>query len=253
MTTYQGSVGRILRWPVKSLRGEEIEQARFDGRGMAGDRAYALVDERDGREGRRLTVRQRAEMLHWSSGYPAEGAEPALTEPVLTGPDGTVWRWGDPGLAGALAESLGTPLRLRAADGQQDRGPTVLVTTEASRAALEEEMGAPVDLLRFRPNLHLDLDAPAFAEEDWTDGTVLTVGEVELAVTGEVTGPCIRCAVPSWDPEGRERWPQLQKWLIERHANKFGVIMRVTRHGTARRGDAVAARPVAARPVAAGA
>ncbi|MFC4061599.1 MOSC domain-containing protein [Planomonospora corallina] len=249
MTTYQGSVRRVLRWPVKSLRGEEIEQARLDDRGMAGDRAYALVDERDGREGKALTVRQRPETLHWSSGYPAGGAGDGTgggATPALTGPDGIVWRWDDPGLAGALAAFLGTPLRLRAADGQQDRGPTVLVTTEASRAALEEELGAPVDLLRFRPNLHLELDAPAFAEERWTDGTVLTVGEAELAVTGERTGPCIRCAVPSWDPEGRERWPQLQKWLIEEHENKFGVIVRVTRPGAVRRGDGVTVRPVAA-------
>ncbi|GGK77808.1 MOSC domain-containing protein [Planomonospora parontospora subsp. parontospora] len=243
MTTYRGSVQRVLRWPVKSLRGEEIEQARLDERGMAGDRAYALVDERDHHAGRVLTVRQRAEMLHWRSGYPGEDRTGEGT-PTLTAPDGSEWKWDDPGLAGALAESLGTPLRLRAADGQQDRGPTVLVTTEASRAALEEELGAPVDLRRFRPNLHLLLDAPAFAEEEWTAGTAITVGDAELAVEGTVAGPCIRCAVPSWDPDGRERWPRLQKWIIERHANKFGVIMTVARPGTVRRGDPVAVAPV---------
>ncbi|MBG0831328.1 MOSC domain-containing protein [Planomonospora sp. ID67723] len=237
MTTYQGSVRRVLRWPVKSLRGEEVEQARLDERGMAGDRAYALIDERDNHAGKRLTVRQRAEMLHWRSGYDGGDA------PVLTAPDGTDWKWDDPGLAGALAASLGVPLRLHAADGQQDRGPTVLVTTEASRAALEEELGDPVDLRRFRPNLHLDLDAPAFAEEGWTAGTVLSVGETELTVTGDHAGPCIRCAVPSWDPDGRERWPELQKWLIQEHENKFGIIMRVTRPGTVRRGDRVTAAP----------
>ncbi|MBG0816605.1 MOSC domain-containing protein [Planomonospora sp. ID82291] len=243
MTTYRGSVQRVLRWPVKSLRGEEVGQARFDARGMAGDRAYALVDGREHHVGRLLTVRQRAEMLHWRSGYPGDdGAADGV--PTLTAPDGSEWKWDDPGLAGALAESLGTPLRLRAADGQQDRGPTVLVTTEASRAALEEELGAPVDLRRFRPNLHLALDAPAFAEEGWTAGTVVTVGDVELAVEGPEAGPCIRCAVPSWDPDGRERWPGLQKRLIERHANAFGVIMRVSRPGTVRRGDPAAAVPV---------
>lgn len=229
----------MLRWPVKSLRGEEVEQARLDGRGMAGDRAYALIDERENHGGKRLTVRQRAEMLHWRSGY--DGGYDDASTPTLTAPDGTAWKWDDPGLAAALAESLGVPLRLHAADGQQDRGPTVLVTTEASRAALEEELGGPVDLRRFRPNLHLDLDAPAFAEEGWAAGTVLSAGEVELAVTGEEAGPCIRCAVPSWDPDGRERWPALQKWLIQEHENKFGVIMRVTRPGTVRRDDPVAA------------
>ncbi|GAA2873754.1 MOSC domain-containing protein [Streptosporangium fragile] len=216
---------------MKSLRGEELREGRFDERGLAGDRAYSLVDERENHAGRVLTVRQRPEMLHWSSAYGDGGT------PTLTAPDGTAWEWDDPALADALAGSLGTPLSLRAADGQQDRGPTVLVTVAASLAALGEELGAPVDLLRFRPNLHLDLDAPAFDEEDWEPGTTITVGEAELAVTGDRTGPCIRCAVPSWDPRGQERWPELQKWLIGEHENKFGVIMRVTRPGTVRHGD----------------
>lgn len=234
MTTYDGTLRRVLRWPVKSLRGEELQQARLDDRGMAGDRAYSLVDDRENHAGKVLTVRQRAEMLHWSSAYGSRGEADA---PALTAPDGSVWEWDAPGLADALARSLGTPLSLRAADGQQDRGPTVLVTVAASLAALDEELGARVDLLRFRPNLHLELDAPAFAEESWGPGTTITVGEVELTVTGDEAGPCIRCAVPSWDPEGRERWPELQKWLIRRHENKFGVIVRATRPGVVRQGD----------------
>lgn len=216
---------------MKSLRGEELQEGLFDGRGMAGDRAHALIDGRDNHAGKALTVRQRPEMLHWSAAYGTGDA------PELTAPDGTVWEWEDPGLTDALARSLGTPLRLHVADGQQDRGPTVLVTSQASLLALEEELDAPVDLLRFRPNLHLELDAPAFAEEGWGPGTTVTVGEVEFTVTGDHTGPCIRCAVPSWDPGGRERWPELQKWLIQEHENKFGVIMRVTRPGVARLGD----------------
>ncbi|MEV4249119.1 MOSC N-terminal beta barrel domain-containing protein [Streptosporangium canum] len=241
MKTHSGSLRCLLRWPVKSLRGEELQEALFDDRGMAGDRAYSLVDDRDDHAGKVLTVRRRSGMLHWRAGYGSGDT------PELTAPDGTVWQWHDPGLAGALARSLGTPLHLRAADGQQDRGPTVLVTFEASLVGLEAELGRPVDLRRFRPNLHLGLDAPAFAEEGWGPGTTLTVGEVELAVAGDHTGPCIRCVVPSWDPDGRERWPELQKWLIREHENKFGVIMRVTRPGIARRGDRAVAdsRPAA--------
>ncbi|MEU4834669.1 MOSC domain-containing protein [Streptosporangium sp. NPDC023615] len=268
MASYFGTVRRIFRWPVKSLRGEELRRGGFDGRGLIGDRAYALVDERESHAGKVLTVRHRPEMLHWHAAYtngpPGAGeAPPGSGEPLpggaeasaggvealpwtgaaptLTAPDGTVWAWEAPGLADALAESLNTPLSLRAADGQHDRALTVLVTFEASLAALGQELGMPVEVERFRPNLHLDLDAPAFDEEDWETGTTLTVGEVELAVTGERTGPCVRCVVPSWDPLGRERLPELQKWLIAEHRNRFGVIMRVTRPGTARVGDGVTA------------
>ena len=229
-------MAELHRWPVKSLRGEQVGAARFDDRGMAGDRAYGLIDRRERRRGSLLTVRQHNQMLSWAGEYGStivDSAEP----PVLRGPDGSSWSWTDPGLPDALTESFGMPLELRAADGQQDRGHTVLVTIEASRAALERELGAPVELDRFRTNVHLMLDAPAFAEEIWGAGTILQIGEVELSVAGDRTGPCIRCAVPSWDPHGRERWPKLQKWLIEQHENKFGVIMRVTRPGVARVGD----------------
>jgi MOSC domain-containing protein len=232
-----GSVTELARWPVKSLRGERVDAARFDQRGMAGDRAYGLVDERESRAGNILTVRQNPAMLSWAASYgtTADPTEP----PRLQAPDGVEWSWTDPKLADALAASLNIPLTLRAADGQQDRGPTVLVTFESSRAALCEELGADVDLRRFRTNLHVTTDQPAFVEEDWTPGTVLTAGEVELTVTGDNAGPCIRCAVPSWDAVGRERWRDLQTHLIGRHDNKFGVIMRVTRPGTVHRGDAV--------------
>ncbi len=229
----------MYRWPVKSLRGEKVSAALLDHRGMAGDRAYALIDERPERGRKRLTVRQRPEMLAWEAAYPAtcDGSPEPSGPPVLYSASGAAWAWEDPELPAALAEEYGVPLSLRAADGQQDRGPTVLVTFEASRRGLEEETGQEVDIRRFRPNLHLDTDAPAFAEESFGEGATITVGEVTLAVVGDNAGPCIRCTVPSWDPYGRERRPELQKHLIAEHENKFGVIMRVTAPGTVRAGD----------------
>ncbi|WP_233576319.1 MOSC domain-containing protein [Saccharopolyspora rhizosphaerae] len=229
----------LNRWPVKSLRGEQVAAARFDERGMAGDRAYALLDERPNRAGNVLTVRQNQALLAWSATY-GDVVDPAAA-PTLKGPGDQRFSWEDPELVDALERSLEIPVRLNAADGQQDRGPTVLVTFESSRRGLCEELDAEVDLRRFRTNLHLDADLPPFAEQDWEPGATITAGEVELTVTGEHAGPCIRCAVPSWDAEGRERWRELQAHLIERHENKFGVIMRVARPGTVSAGDAVEA------------
>ena len=39
-----GSVAGLWRFPVKSMRGEELEQAELTGQGLVGDRAYALID-----------------------------------------------------------------------------------------------------------------------------------------------------------------------------------------------------------------
>ena len=40
-----GEVAALRRYPVKSLRGEELERLEVDGRGPVGDRLWALVDE----------------------------------------------------------------------------------------------------------------------------------------------------------------------------------------------------------------
>lgn len=229
----------LARWPVKSLGGEALEAARLDGRGLGGDRAYALLDQREGREGRRLTVRQAPRMLAWSAAYPdAPGdlLDPAAPPPPsLRAPDGAVWEWDDPGLAEALAADLDLPLRLhRDPAGQQDLERSVLVTTEASRGAAEAALGRPLDLRRFRPNLHLDLDAPAFAEERWEGGR-LQVGEVTLALLH----PCVRCVIPTRDPGGPGRWPELLRWLHRQRDALFGVNARVVAGGRVALGDRV--------------
>lgn len=239
-----GSVAGLYRWPVKSLGGERVERAVFDARGMAGDRSFGLVDLRPNRAGKAFTALQSAELLRWSAAYAgAAGGPDPSGPPTLSGPDGEAWEWGRPGLAEALRTATGMPLDLHAAAGQADRGPTVLVTLEASRARLETELGREVDVRRYRPNLHLDLDVPPFAELAWGPGTRVTAGPVTLEVTGEYAGPCIRCALPSWRPDGGERWPKLQSWLIEHHDNAFGSIMRVTTPGTITRHDSAAATP----------
>ena len=60
-----GRLVGLARWPVKSLGGEALAAARLDWRGLGGDRAYALLDRREGRDGRWLTVRQAPGMLAW--------------------------------------------------------------------------------------------------------------------------------------------------------------------------------------------
>lgn len=242
MERYEGVLTGLYRWPVKSLRGERVNAARLDERGLAGDRGHILTDLRPDRYGRVLTVRQFPELLHWSSEFGADVIEPS-GPPTLRAPDGARWSWDDPGLARELAESHGIPLELHTAEGRQDRGPTVLVTFEASRAALERELAVPVELARFRPNVHLDVDAPPFVEQGWGEGTTIGIGDVLLEIVGVKAGPCIRCAVPSWDPGGRERWPKLQRWLIDHHDNKFGLIMRATRSGVVHAGQDAWVRP----------
>ena len=233
-----GTVASLHRWPVKSLGGEAADALRIDGRGAGGDRAQALLGIFGGKR-RRLTVRQVPRMLAWAAAYPqAPGAaldpdDPPL--PVITGPDGRTWDWDDPGLPGALRDDLGRPVDLtRDLALMPDLPDSLLVTVEASRVALEAELGTPVDLRRFRTNLHVELDAAAFAEERW-EGRRLRVGEAEL----ELLHPCERCAIPTRDPDTSEKWPELLRWLAREHDTLFGINARAVRPATVRVGDAV--------------
>jgi uncharacterized protein YcbX len=235
-----GRLVGLARWPVKSLGGEALAAARLDWRGLGGDRAYALLDRREGRDGRWLTVRQAPGMLAWSAAYPdapddrLDPADPP--PPTLRGPDGRLWGWDDPGLERALADDLGLAVRRhRDLGGQQDLRASVLVTTEASRRAVADALGRPVELRRFRTNLHLELDAPPFAEQRWEGGR-LQVGEVTL----ELLTPCARCVIPTRDPDDLSRWPELLRWLHRGNGGLFGVNARVVAAGRVRAGDPVA-------------
>ncbi len=111
------------------------------------------------------------------------------------------------------------------------------MTTSATLAAVERELGQPVDLRRFRTNVHVELDAPAFAENDW-EGARMIVGELEL----ELLHPCVRCVIPTRDPDDQSKWADLLRHLTRAHGGLFGINARPLGAGTIRRGDAVDVR-----------
>jgi uncharacterized protein len=236
----EGTLAGLARWPVKSMAGERLRAARVDARGVGGDRTHALLDARQDQDGRWLTAVRAPRLLDWAAAYPGapdDALDPAAPpRPEVQAPDGTVWAWEDPGLAGAIEADVGVPVRLRRDPaGQQDLERSVLVTTEASLEALQAALGRPVDLRRFRTNLHLDLDAPAFAEERWQGGR-LRVGELSLALLH----PCARCVIPTRDPDGQGRWPELLRHLHRARAGLFGINARVLDGGRVALGDPVA-------------
>src|SRR4051794_8621887 len=233
-----GTVLSLHRWPVKSLAGEQVDALRIDRRGAGGDRAQALMGVFGGRR-RQLTVRQVPRMLGWRAAYPqASGADldpgaPPL--PVLTAPDGRTFAWDDPTLPGALRDDLGRPVDLcRDLALMPDLPDSLLVTVESSRAALERDLGRPIDRRRFRPNLHVALDAPAFAEARW-EGRRLRVGEAEL----ELLHACERCVIPTRDPDTHAKWPELLRRLAREHDTLFGINARALAPATVRVGDPV--------------
>jgi uncharacterized protein YcbX len=58
-----GSVAALWRFPVKSMRGEQLEQAELTGQGIVGDRGYALIDVDTGKVVSAKSVRLYPELL----------------------------------------------------------------------------------------------------------------------------------------------------------------------------------------------
>ncbi|MDA2930292.1 MOSC domain-containing protein [Acidobacteria bacterium AH-259-O06] len=85
-----GSVAGLWRFPLKSMRGERLEQAELTERGLVGDRAYALIDADTGKVVSAKSVRLFPDLF---------GCRAAFVEPPRSGrelppvrialPDGT--------------------------------------------------------------------------------------------------------------------------------------------------------------------
>jgi len=237
----------MWRWPVKSMGGEEVRSFRLDERGVGGDRTHAVIHHHKG-EWKPLTAREAPRLLAWHASYPfAPDAGLRPDDPPhaqVTGPDGRSWRWGDPRLRNALAEDLGRDVRLRRdLAGIQDLERSVLVTTEATRAALADELGTPIDLRRFRTNVHLELDAEPWAEHGWEGGTLRLSGGVVL----RLLHACVRCAIPTRDPVTTAKWPELLRHLDARHETLFGINARVVQSGRIAVGETATTEPPASR------
>ena len=91
MTTHgrAGALAGLWRFPVKSMRGERLDQAELTPRGLVGDRAYALVDTETGKVASAKSVRAFPGVLACRATYvepPRAGQEPPAVR--ITLPDG---------------------------------------------------------------------------------------------------------------------------------------------------------------------
>ena len=231
----------LWRWPVKSMGGERVRSTRMDGRGVGGDRSHAVLHEHKG-EWKPLTAREAPRLLAWRAAYPfAPDAGLRPEQPPyaqVTGPGGgRAFSWEDPRLRSALSQDLGREVRLlRDIAGIQDLERSLLITSEATRAALAEELGVPLDLRRFRTNLHLELDGVApWEEHGWEGATLRFAGGVVV----RLLHPCIRCAIPTRDPDTQVKSPELLRHLAAQHDTLFGINARVLQSGRIAAGETV--------------
>ena len=124
-----GSVVGLWRYPVKSMMGEELNAAEVAGRGLVGDRQFAVVDASTGKVAGAKNPRKWGNFFDFRAAYvepPERGSKlPAVR---LTLPDGTVVTSEQPDLARVLSSALGREVAF--AEAEQDE--------EASGAQAEE-------------------------------------------------------------------------------------------------------------------
>src|SRR5712692_4502633 len=88
--TELGSVVSLWRYPVKSMMGEELNATEVTERGLLGDRAYALVDNSDGKVASAKNPRKWPRLFDFRANFieppPAAGKVPPVR---IALPDGT--------------------------------------------------------------------------------------------------------------------------------------------------------------------
>jgi uncharacterized protein YcbX len=137
----------------------------------------------------------------------------------------------------AESDLRGPPRLLAAPAGYRftdSRAGYVSLINLASVTDLESRLGAPVDKLRFRGNLHVE-GLPAMAELDWPEGTRL---ETARGVAFEVLKRIDRCAATNVDPQTGIRDLQIPKALMTHYGHvDCGVYLRIVSGGALAPGE----------------
>ncbi len=229
-------VAEIRRFPVKSMLGEVVPAADAGPRGLAGDRLWAVRDP-DGKFGSGKHTRRFRRMPGLFSLRASTPSGAAV--PVVELPDGRRFAADDPAGHRAVGELLGRHVTLtpEAEVPHHDEGPVSIITTAALRRLTElsggEPAGTPLDPLRFRANLLLDVPGTGFPEDGWP-GRLLRVGP-DAAL--RVVRPLTRCVMIDMAQAAAPERNDLLKLLGEHHTLTFGVFATVEHPGHITTGD----------------
>jgi uncharacterized protein YcbX len=91
--TIVGTIENLWRFPVKSMRGEELQEATIIERGVLGDRAYALIDTDTGRVVSAKSAKLFPNILNCAAKFAEPPRSGSAIPPVhISLPDGTAVR-----------------------------------------------------------------------------------------------------------------------------------------------------------------
>lgn len=255
-----GTVESLWRYPVKSMRGEEMSEVFMGFSGIFGDRCYAFKNSAARKGFPYLNATAQEQMLRYCPQFRhpertvqppnlieamsiAPGVTPANAEPndlvldVAT-PSGAVLAVDDPALMEMLVDGLRGENHLtlvRSDRALTDCRPLSLISLQTIRQ-VENELGIPIDNRRFRANIYLDLAAGnGFAEDELVGRRVRIGTKAEMAILERDP----RCKMISLDPDTGEHNPEILRNVAQAHANLAGVYCAVLVEGVLTKGDSI--------------
>src|SRR5205814_5538186 len=195
-----GTVESLWRYPVKSMRGEEMDEMFAGYAGVYGDRLFAFESSASPKAFPYFTGREQHQMLRYRPRFrhPDKAARPinlAEAESVPPGvnpisanpaelmidvetPDGKTVAIDNPELIDMLRADTDDKHQLtllRSDRAMTDCRPVSIFAVQ-SAGKLSEETGIAVDKRRFRANIYLDLaSSEGFAEDEFV-GRSLRIG-----------------------------------------------------------------------------
>ncbi|PYJ08335.1 MAG: MOSC domain-containing protein, partial [Verrucomicrobia bacterium] len=233
-----GKVESLWRYPVKSMRGEEMEEMFAGYAGVYGDRLFAFESSDSPRGFPYFTGREKRQMIRYRPRFrnPEKAARPVnLSEaeklspsinPIsaygpelmidVDTPDGETLAIDDPALIDHLranTDGKHALTLLRSDKAMTDCRPVSIFSVQTAKQ-LEEETGVAVDKRRFRANVYVDLlSANGFAEDEFV-GRALRIGSKVTVAVLQRDG---RCMMVTLDPDTAEKTPAILKAVAKSH------------------------------------
>jgi uncharacterized protein YcbX len=263
-----GTVAALYRYPVKSMIGEELETAQIGAGGVAGDRAYALIDPTTPRIGTAKIPRKWAQLRQCTPRFVSEPVHGDGLPPVrITLPDGAVVVSDQPDIDSILSRLFGFEVTLTsekpaglklehaAPGGDQidfestvdypvingffDLGFLHLNTTATYDSLRSLYPAGRFEARRFRPNIVIQTPngETGFAEQTWVGKTIAIGDEVRL----RILMPTTRCVVTTLPQDDLPNDPGILRTAAQHSSANVGVYAVVEREGSVRQGDEVSA------------
>ena len=244
-------IAEIWRYPVKSMLGEQLDQATVGPGGIQGDRCWAVVDRESGVS---LSAKRYPDLLQCQAWTTDRGV-------MIRVPDSGEYLASSADVAHVLSDLLERNVTTRSAeatetiqhefptDGESedetflympetaaffDCAPLQLLTTATLNKLRQLLPSSIIHPARFRPNFLVETSATGFVENDWVNNEVI-LGSLRCQVYDD-TRRCIMVTI------GQEDFPQdmdVIRAIVQSNERRAGVALKTQSSCLVSRGEGV--------------